>query len=323
MKILKVGLVADVNTESGYEAIERLISEPEFMEICTPVLFGNLSKATQVLKKIQLEQPFAFNSIKNAYEAVDGHANIVDGFETEEDALAAAINAYMSNNIDVLVIAPENIVNTSDKHDLSDFIAKSIEAEQKDVFDWVVNGNLRTLELHPIDKNHDMAEGLAVEAFMNDLMAINKSLRKDYMLIKPRIAVVSSIATLHKDLAELREHGVFAFGPFSSKSFAEESYSHYDAVLFLEDDKACESILSKQDNASTFGYISGLPMVVTYLTKNADGAYQGMKDALYSAIDILRARISYKRATYNPLEKQWVPRGRDDFKLDLTKEEAE
>lgn len=323
MKILKVGLVTDVTTASGYEAIEKLIAEPEFLEICTPVLFGNLKVANQAIKKIHLEQPFAFNSISDVHDSIDGHANFVDGFETEEDALTAAINAYMSNNIDVLVIAPEKIVNVSDKHDLSEFIAKTIEAEQKGVFDWVINGNLRTLELHPIDKNHDMAEGLAVEAFMNDLIAINKSLRKDYMLIKPRIAVVSPLVKLNKDLSELREHGVFAFGPFTPDSLSEDDYSHYDAVLFLEDDKAYESILSKQDNSNTFGYISGLPMVVTYLTKNADGEFQGMKDALYSAIDIVRSRISYKRATYNPLEKQWIPRGRDDFKLDLTKEEAE
>ena len=46
-----------------------------------------------------------------------------------------------------------------------------------------------------------------------------------------------------------------------------------------------------------------------------------LRQAIYAALDILRQRIRYRQATSHPLEKQWVPRGRDDYKLDLTKDD--
>ena len=48
-----------------------------------------------------------------------------------------------------------------------------------------------------------------------------------------------------------------------------------------------------------------------------------LRHAIYAALDILRQRIRYRHATHHPLAKQWIPRGRDDYKLDLTKEEDE
>ena len=323
MKLLKVGLVAGIQNNSGYETIVRVLSEPEILEVCTPVLFGSQKKAIQTLKSIKTEQPVSFNVVKAANEVLDGRINIVDGLESEADSLSSAIAAYMNNCIDVVAAAPSEIINSTDKHDLTEFIAKAIESETKGLFDWEINDSTRALLLHPMDISENLGEGLAVEAFMNDLTTINKSLRKDYTLIKPRIAVFSSIDKVHKDLVELREHGVFAFGPFGTEMISQDKNLPYDALLFLNEDNAFELLKKGLNSDKTFGYVSGLPMVATYILNDTEVCPQNMKEAIYAAIDIFKARISYRRATHNPLEKQWIPRGRDDFKLDLTKEEAE
>lgn len=44
-----------------------------------------------------------------------------------------------------------------------------------------------------------------------------------------------------------------------------------------------------------------------------------VRQAIYSAIDILRRRLQYIRAKANPLKKQYVDRSGDREVLDLTK----
>jgi len=331
MKILKIALVSGDKEGIGYEMIAKVLSAPELLEICTPIVFGIRQQAFAAVKRIPLESPVQYNIIKNAGEAIDGKANFVDGLAKEEDALAAAVKAYMSNHADVIVAIPGELCNTLDQHALSDFICKAVEADSKDVFDWEICGNIRTLMLHPVFPDHELGEGVAVEAFMNDMTNVNKSLRKDYTLIKPRMAVIAKLDKLKKDLVELRENGVWGFGPFDAKEYVESgNYVHYDASLFLDTElEELKTLLGKLDAASTFGYISGLPMVVTYPHKTSvvrvenDVDDTPLRNAIYSALDIYRNRSRYRHATRKPLEKQWVPRGRDDFKLDLSKETEE
>ena len=47
-----------------------------------------------------------------------------------------------------------------------------------------------------------------------------------------------------------------------------------------------------------------------------------MRQAIYAALDIFRARVDYDRATANPLRKQYQERGADKT-IDLTKDEPE
>lgn len=325
MKLLKVGLVVSATNQSGYEVIIKVLSEPEILEICTPIIFGLQSKINQALANVHPEQQMAFSTIKNINEAIDGKINVVDGFETESNALACAITSHLHNLLDVIIDIPTEICNIKDKHDLSDFFIKALEAEQKDVFDWTINGNTHALVLHPLSISTKLDEAEATEAFISDITTISKSLRKDYTLIKPRIAILSKNEKIHKDIVDLREHGVFAFGPFDAEAFvSDEKYRQYDAVLFLEEDSEFKKMNESIGQDTTFGYISGLPVVVTYLLNNgAEPSVQAFKEALFSSLDIHRNRIRYRRASSNPLEKQWIPRGRDDFKLDLSKEDSE
>lgn len=345
MKLLRIGIThGDINGIS-YELLIRLFQDPEILELFTPVLFGSAKVADETAAHLEL-QPLSFNVMKDINDIVDGRINllpvcsdqepnIVFGQQTDEalkaeaNSLTAALDAYRNQHIDAIVTLPGHLDNDDKSHALTDFIHRALGSQQE-AFGWIINGNLRTLLLHPFDVSTALGEGLAGEAFVADVTSIYKSLRQDFGMIRPRIAIVSPLAKLHAHLAELHEQGITAFGPFSGTPFTEGGWQfHYDASLFLNDDESRTRVIEQEDSNYSIGYVSGLPLVLTYPLQGIgyDIAGQGKADecalrqAFFAAIDIYRKRQSYNHATLNPLEKQWIPRGRDDFKLDLTKEE--
>lgn len=345
MKLLRIGIThGDINGIS-YELLIRLFQEPEILELFTPVIFGSAKVAEDTARHLGL-QPLSFNIMKDANDVMDGCINLLPvcsgkepdiefgqqteaALEAEANSLTAALAAYRDHIIEAIVTLPGHLDNDEQSHSLTDFIRKAFGC-QNEAFDWIINGSLRTLLLHPLDVSTALGEGIAAEAFNNDVNSIYQNLRQDFGLIRPRIAVISPLTRLHDDLAELHEQGITAFGPFAGAPFSEGGWqNHYDGCLFLNDDETRNKVLSQADCDYTIGYVSGLPVVLTYPLQGIsyDIAGKGeaneapLRQAFFAAIDITRKRKAYLHATHNPLEKQWNPRGRDDFKLDLTKEE--
>lgn len=345
MKILKIGIThGDINGV-GYELLLKVLQDPELLEICTPVIFGSPAVAQATAEEINAALP-AFYVIKDAGEAIDGRINLVHvcldaepqlqfgqqteaALNAEAKSLTAALEAYSHQQIDVLVTLPGHLDNDDESHALSNFIHNAFSS-QLDSFDWICNQEVRTLILHQIDASTELGEGLASETFQSQLTAISHYLRQDFGLMRPRLAVLSANERLRGDLDELRENGITVFGPFDAQKFAENGWQHhYDGCILLDEQEMRDRLLDDMDPEFTIGYVSGLPMVLTYPHQDIDYAHAGqgqtnevaLRQAIFAAIDIARNRHAYYVATRHPLEKQWIPRGRDDFKLDLTKDE--
>ncbi len=345
MYLFKIGIThGDING-IGYEMLLKVFQDPEMLEFCTPVIFGSAQVAQNTARQIGINM-IPLNIVPNASEALDGRINLVPvcsdaepalqfgeqteaSLQAEAKSLTAALEAYNNGDIDALVTLPGHLDNDETSHALSDFIHRALNIHEES-FDWIINDNIRILQLHPVDVSTELGEGLASEAFQTDLRAISSSLRFDFGLMRPRIAVVSTLEKLKNDLEELHEQGITAFGPLPASAFIEGAWqNHYDGSLFLGEDEAFKQATRDKDPDYSIGYVSGLPLVLTYpligifyeIAGKGEAHEVPLRQAIYSAIDILRARIRYRHATHHPLEKQWVPRGRDDFKLDLTKEE--
>ncbi len=345
MKLLRIGIThGDING-IGYELLTKVLQDPEILELCTPVIFGSAAVADATAHQLDAE-PLALYIVPNAGEALDGRINLVPvcqdaepevsfgqqteaALQAEARSLTAALEAYTQRQVDVLLTLPGHLDNDDSQHALSDFIHQALDARFES-FDWICNRNVRTLLLHQEDVSTELGEGLASEAFQARITAISNNLRQDFGLMRPRLAVIATNARLKSDLDELHEQGINAFGPFDAKSFVEGEWQHhYDGCILIDDAPSRDQILGTENPDFTIGYVSGLPIVLTYPMQGIgyDIAGKGqanempLRQAIYTAIDIARCRNSYSRATRHPLEKQWVPRGRDDFKLDLTKEE--
>ncbi len=345
MYLFKIGIThGDING-IGCEMLLKVLQDPEMLEFCTPVIFGSAQVIQHTARQIGINM-IPLTIIPKASEALDGRINLIPvckdaepalqfgsqteaSLQAEANSLTAALEAYNHGDIDALVTLPGHLDNDDTSHALSDFIHRALNI-QGESFDWIVNDNIRILQLHPIDVSTELGEGLASEAFQTDMRAISASLRFDFGLMRPRIAVVSALEKLKADLDELHEQDITAFGPFPATAFIEGAWqNHYDGSLFLGEDEAFKQAICDKDPDYSIGYVSGLPLVLTYplvgicydIAGKGEAVEIPLRQAIYSAIDILRARIRYRQATHRPLEKQWVPRGRDDFKLDLTKEE--
>ena len=344
MKTLpRVGIThGDING-IGYELILRTLADVELLELCTPIVFGSAKAAQFVGRHLKIES-VPFSVIATAAEATCGRINLVDvcrsedvtvtfgqqtetALRAEAAALDAALKAYQASEIDVLVTAPGHLDNDLESHALCDFIRQALGSEEP-AFDWVMGSGVRTLVLHPTVASTELGEGLAKEALLNDIRHLNAQMRADFRLIKPRLAAIAD--RQWHDGKELLEEGILAFGPFAAKEFVEaESYRHYDAVVFINAEAERRQVLATLDADDTYGYVSGLPLVLTYplLPVSYEIAGQGranvvpFRTALYAAIDTHRNREAYRRATLRPLPKLWVARGRDDVKLDLTRDE--
>lgn len=345
MSLPTIGLThGDING-IGYEMLIRMLQDPEMLEFFNPVIFGSPKVMCDTAARLQLPMP-PINVITDPADAIGGRINIVSvcegdepelqfgqqteaALQAEAKSLTAALEAFSSDDISALVTLPGHLDNDASSHALSDFIHRALGI-QRASFDWFIADQLRLLQLHPMDVSTELGAGLASEAFQEDLTAISQSLRFDFGLMRPRIAVISPQPKLAADLDDLHEQGVLAFGPLDADAFLQGAWhQHYDASLFLGHDDAFAQLVASCDPLRTVGYVSGLPLVLTYpltgirydIAGQAQASEVPLRQAIYAAIDILRQRISYRRATHHPLERQWVPRGRDDFKLDLTKED--
>lgn len=301
MKLIRVGIVVGKNNIEGYETLINVLSEPDFFELCTPVIFGSIEAAETAIQRLEPEEKITFNVLKKMNDAIDGRINFIDNLSVEKDAVDIAVNAYLDNCVDVLVVISKDVLNTPNKHALTETIAEAMQQENKGFLDWCCNGTTRAINISTLE----------------EIEEINKSLRWDYTLIRPRLAVISKQENLSEEIAQLRENGYVIFGPFNpEKEEIQNIYKHYDALLFYNEVKANAAFKASLNTKHSYGYISGLPMVFTYTLKDPEAT--NLKEALYAAIDIDRARMAYRRATYSPLEKIWNPKGRDDFKLDLS-----
>jgi 4-hydroxythreonine-4-phosphate dehydrogenase len=154
------------------------------------------------------------------------------------------------------------------------------------------------------------------------LNLLQKSLIRDFGLEKPRIAVLAlnphagDQGLLGKEEQEIiapaiqkaNEQGIWAFGPYAADGFfGTGHYKQFDAVLAMYHDQGL--IPFKTLDMSGVNYTAGLSIVRTShdhgtaydITGKDQADESSMRNALFMALDILRAREEYDRLTANPL----------------------
>ncbi len=360
--LLKVGITHGNINGIGGELILRFLSATEVLEICTPVVFSTITVMNEQCKALGLEPiafnvvgnsrdiiDGKINLINVCSEELHtqwGEKNNTAD-KAEISALKMAIEAYNKNDIDLLVTAPGNLRNDLTANAATTFIQQHLENEATVPYNSLQGNGIRLIALPIQKKQEGDAETFNAETFIGDLRNIHQALRNDMTELRPRIAIVTPAVSdtpkteegaaqapdtdLRATLNELHKEGILAFGPYESGRFLnEELYKHYDAIVTWGNKKQLQTLTDLIDPDKAVGYTMGLPIVHTYPTDGISYQTAGkgtasataLRNAVYLGIDICRNRHLYKKATRRPLEKQWIPRGRDDFKLDLTKEDT-
>jgi 4-hydroxythreonine-4-phosphate dehydrogenase len=128
---------------------------------------------------------------------------------------------------------------------------------------------------------------------------------------------------------EAQDKWILCAGPFSADGFfGSGRFKEFDAILAMYHDQGLIPFKTLSMDAGV-NFTAGLPIVRTspdhgtaynIAGKNQASA-ESFRQAIYMGMDILKNRRFYDEARKNPLKKMFFDRGKDDEKLDLTKEE--
>lgn len=360
--MIKVGIThGDING-IGYEVILKTFGDVRMAEVCIPVIYGSAKVAAYHRKILDLP-PVTFNIINSAKDAAENKINFInitnDEFkvdlgqstqiagEAAYKSLEMAVADLKEGLIDVLVTAPINKYNIQrdDFHFpghteyLEERFGKSGEKSLMILTNDVVRVALVTGHI-PLA---DVPKNLSKEKIKDAAIRFNESLKRDFRVGRPRIAILSVnphagenglLGTEEKDIVipaiqELQDEKILAFGPFAADGFfGSKEFSHFDGVLAMYHDQGLAPFktLAMEEGVN---FTAGLPIIRTSpahgtaydIAGKNQASEESFRQAIYMAVDAFNNRISYEEAIANPLQKLYVERGGDNEVLDLTKDE--
>ncbi|MBQ9137717.1 MAG: 4-hydroxythreonine-4-phosphate dehydrogenase PdxA [Alistipes sp.] len=349
---IKIGITQGDTNGIGWEVILGALANPMVVELCTPVVYGNRKAAEFYLQLVGRDEelePLRFYYCTSAAEARYGMVNFVEvgdkqlavepGKATEASAKAAmaALDAAAadleSGSLAAVVTAPINkeSINAAGfgftGH--TEYFADKAQGRATMIMcSDILRVALATVHI-PVQS---VAQSLTKEALVEQLVALRATLKSDFGIVEPRIAVLSlnphagdggllgteESEVIAPAINEAYEQGVLAFGPLAADGlFASGGYKRYDAILAMYHDQGLTPFKTLSPDGVNF--TAGLDWVRT--SPDHGVAYdiagkgvadaQSMRNAIYAAIDIVRRREAYARWSSRPLERFEREKGRD------------
>ena len=327
----------------GPEIIVKTLSDARLLEICTPVVFGN-NKVLNFYRKTLPDINITFNIAKdsskistkqmNIYNCWEDDVAVTPGLLNETGgkyallSLTAAANALKEKQIDGLVTAPfhkKNIQSpefnfTGHTPYLKDLFGV------KDVAMMLVADNMRIALLTEHVALKDVAQYITKENILSKLRIVNDSLKNDFGINKPKIAVLGLnphagdeglVGKEEKEIIkpaiiEANQKGIFCFGPFSADAFfARGNHIKFDAVLALYHDQGLIPFKSLAFGEGV-NFTAGMEGVRTSPDHGTafDIAGKGIADesslreAIFKCIDIVDMRNEIGDQRKNPLKRR-------------------
>ena len=341
-KPIRVAITQGDTNGIGYEVIFKTFDDPQILELCTPIIYGSPKIATYHRKALNLQTNFSI--IDKAEDAQPGRVNLLTvmddevkidfGVPTKEageaalKALDRAMTDFRAELYDVLVTAPidQNNIQSDLFHFCghTEYIEQSVGDGEKALM-ILMNDTLRVALVTTHLPIRDIAEAITQEAIVSKASIFHKSLKRDFRISAPRIAVLAlnphagDNGLLGKEeqeiirpaIEQLEGMGIQAFGPYPADGFfGSGNYRHFDGVLAMYHDQGLAPFktLAQDDGVN---YTAGLPIVRTSpdhgtaydIAGKGVASEQSFRNAIYTAIDVYRNRINYDEPFEHPLPK--------------------
>lgn len=266
---IKIGIsIGDVNG-IGLEVILKTLIEPAVLNYCTPIVYGH-TKVTSFHRKALRLGELSFNVIEDAAAANPKRANLINCWEEDVKielgqsteiggkyallSLEKATADLTSGAIDALVTAPINKHNI--QSETFNFPGHTEYLQQKsgssDVLMFLVSENLRVGVVTGHIPVNTIASQLTTEKIIRKLTLMNESLKKDFWIEKPKIAVLGlnphagDNGLLGREEQEIItpaiqaafDKGIICFGPYPADGFfGNGTYKQFDGVLGMYHDQ--------------------------------------------------------------------------------------
>lgn len=347
---IKIGIsIGDVNG-IGLEIILKTLVDPSIYDYCTPIVYGTTKVASFYRKTLSLGD-FNFNVINHPDQANLKRANMINCWEEEVKiepgianetggkyaflSLEKATNDLIAGNIDALVTAPIN------KHTIQnpdfDFPGHTEYIQHKtnsiDSLMFLIGEDLKVGVVTGHVPVSEIANKITKESILSKLEMMRDSLKKDFWVQKPKIAVLGlnphagdngligqeELEIITPAIEEAKEKGIFAFGPYSADGFfATGAHLKFDAVLAMYHDQGLIPFKYIEFH-NGINFTAGLPVVRTSpdhgtgydIAGKNQASESSFREAMFSALHIVKRRREIAELTSNPLKINKLTKDRD------------
>lgn len=326
---IKIGISQGDINGIGYEVILKTLEDNRILDICTPIVYGSPKVAAYHRKVLNLSTNL--NLINSASEALDNRSNIincngdeikVEMSQSTEMAGTAAFQALekatadlKAGVIDALVTAPINKKNIqSEKFTFpghTEYLEQTF-GKKGDALMLLVSDSLRIAVVTghiPISK---VANTITKELILSKIKILNESLKKDFNIDRPRIAVLGlnphsgdqgvigkeEIEIIKPAITEALENEIICVGPLPSDGFfGSDEYTNYDAILAMYHDQGLIPFKTLSMDSGV-NFTAGLNVVRTSpdhgtaydIAGQNKASENSFRQALYAAVDIVKNR---------------------------------
>jgi 4-hydroxythreonine-4-phosphate dehydrogenase len=338
---VRVGItIGDINGV-GPEIIIKAFTDNRMHQVCTPVIYGQ-AKVLSFYRKVLNNNEFNFTTIHSISEVNDKRTNLVNCWEEEVKiepgesgplggkyafaALQAACKDLAEGNIDVLVTGPIDKKTMQQEgfrfpgH--TEYLAQQFTNSGHLMM--LVSDKLRIATVTGHIPVKQVAQELTKEKILSCIKTMNHSLKRDFGIRKPKIAVFGLnphsgdnglIGSEETDIIipaikTAFEEGIMAYGPYSADGFfGSPAFAKFDGILAMYHDQGLVPFKAISFETGV-NFTAGLPVVRT--SPDHGTAYDiagkniasedSLRAAVYLAIDIVQNRKEYDRITANPLK---------------------
>ena len=361
-KKIRVAITQGDTNGVGYEVILKVFQDSAILELCTPIIYGSPKIAAYHKKILNIETPF--NIINKAEDARDGRVNLLACHDDETKvelgqptteagqaafcALDRAMTDYRKGLYDVLVTAPINKATIQNPgfqfHGHTEYIETSL-GEGKKALMILMNDVLRVALVTTHLPIKDIAKAITKEAIIEKATIFHQSLRRDFRISCPRIAVLSlnphagdngllgaeEKEIIQPAIEQLAENGIQAFGPYPADGFfGSGNFNYFDGVLAMYHDQG-QTPFKAVAYENGVRFTTGLDLIRTAPAHGVNYAAAGknitdeqsLRNAIYVAIDVWRNRQNYDKPYENPLPKLYHERRDESEKVRFHKKPEE
>jgi 4-hydroxythreonine-4-phosphate dehydrogenase len=336
----------------GLEVIIKVLQHDAIYNYCIPVLYGNPKSFSFTKKSMGIEKP-NYNLIRDISEAKPNQLNLIstnnDAVEIQfgkpsesagKEALLA-INRMLADakkgSLNAMVTAPvdkSTIKTDPEFKGHTGYITQFLDTPNSLM---ILSGDCIKVGLVTehlaVSK---VAQAITKENILVKLRIANNSLKKDFGIVKPRIAVLGlnphngdngAMGTEEKEIiapavAQANQENIFCFGPYSADGFfGMKKYCQFDLVMAMYHDQGLIPFKSIAFDDG-INYTAGLPVVRTspdhgtgydIAGKNIASA-ESFGNALFAAIKIHHQQIESDELKKDPLK--YTEFKRERFRLE-------
>lgn len=253
----------------GPEIILKVLSDNRIHKICIPVIYGSYKVLFKYKKLLNISEDIHFQQIRSTKELNPKKNNLITCWEEDFEvnpgnasaesgktaflAIERAVDDALAKKIDALVTAPINKKNIQSNN--FKFLGHTEYLSEKSDSEALMTMIAEDLRVALVTSHIPLAEvkpALTKEKIAKKLNTLYKSLKTDFGIIKPKIAVLGLnphagesglLGTEEQEMIiplieEFKEKGLLTFGPYPADGFfGNQLYKKFDGILAMYHDQ--------------------------------------------------------------------------------------